>query len=81
VKTHVFIVRIWLEPREIAGAAPEWRAVVEHVPDGKKRYIKDLDELEQFISVYLEEMGVRLGARWRARRWLSRLRRSRKKRS
>jgi hypothetical protein len=79
VKTHVFIVRIWLEPREIAGAAPEWRAVIEHVPDGKQRYVNDLNQLEQFISPYLEEMGVRLGARWRARQWMSRLRRSRRK--
>jgi hypothetical protein len=81
VESHVFIVRIWLEPREIAGAALEWRAVIEHVPDGKQRYVNDLDQLEQFISPYLEEAGVRLGARWRARRWLSRLRRTQRKQS
>ena len=43
--THVFIVRIWLEPREIEGAEPERRGVIEHLPTGARRYIRDLKEI------------------------------------
>ena len=43
--TQVFIVRVWLERREIEGVAAEWRGVVEHVPSGERRYLKDLDDL------------------------------------
>jgi hypothetical protein len=69
--THVFIVRIWREPREIEDASPEWRGVIEHVPDGKRRYLKDLAEIAAFIAPYLKEMGVQLEIRWRVRRWLN----------
>ena len=43
--THVFIVRIWWEPREIEGAIPKWRGMIEHVPGDKRRYLEDLDEI------------------------------------
>ncbi|MFQ5857712.1 MAG: hypothetical protein ACE5LU_19065 [Anaerolineae bacterium] len=69
--THVFIVRIWREPREIDGAAPEWRGVIEHVTTGERRYLKDVDAIVAFILPYLEGMGVELGLRWRVRRWLN----------
>lgn len=69
--THVFIVRIWREPREIEGAAPEWRGVIEHVPDGKRHYLKNLAEITTFIAPYLKQMGVELGIHQRVRRWLN----------
>jgi hypothetical protein len=70
-KTHAFIVRIWLERREMKGADAVWRGVVEHIPtdgqqQGERRYIRDLDEITAYITPFLEEMGVRLGTRRRA---------------
>lgn len=62
--TYVFTVRIWLEPREIEGASPEWRGVVEHVPSGKRRYIQALDDIPPFIAPYLEAMGVNISNQW-----------------
>jgi hypothetical protein len=59
--THAFIVRIWIEPREIEGETPLWRGVIEHVGSGERRYIKHLKELEEFIAIYLKKMGVGLG--------------------
>ena len=56
--THAFILRLWLEPREIEGVDPEWRGMIEHVPSGKRRYVTDLRDLMAFIAVYLEEMGI-----------------------
>lgn len=53
--THVFILRIWLEPREIEGAVPQFRAVIEHVSSGEQRYLGDLDEIVQVISGYVPE--------------------------
>lgn len=70
--THVFILRIWREGREIEGAEPVWRGVIEHVPSGERRYLGDLDEIPPFIRPYLEEGGVKFGIRWRVRRWLKR---------
>ncbi len=50
--THAFIVRFWLESREIQG--PIWRGLIEHV-HGEKRLLKDLDEIPEFIrSVHPE---------------------------
>jgi hypothetical protein len=59
-RTHSFIVRVWLEPREIEGVDPEWRGMVEHVSSGKRRYVTDLGDLSAFIAIYLEDMGVGL---------------------
>ena len=59
-KTHSFIVRVWLEPREIEGAPPQWRGEIKHVSSGKQTYIKNLDEITDFITPYLKEMGIKI---------------------
>jgi hypothetical protein len=56
-KTQVFIVRLWLEEREIQGAEPVWRGVVEHVASGQRRYLEYLDEIPAFIAGYLRSEG------------------------
>ena len=67
--THAFVVRVWLEPRELEGAQPEWRGVIEHVPSGERLYIKDLEEVVSFIGSYLpstkeERRKPRLAQEW-----------------
>ena len=57
--THAFVVRVWLEPRELEGAAPEWRGVIEHVPSGERRYLRDLDEIQVFIVHFLDKIEVK----------------------
>ena len=57
--THVFIVRIWLEPRDSITATPEWRGMIEHVPSGERHYLQDLQSVPAFIQPYLEQMGVK----------------------
>lgn len=52
--THVFIVRVWLERREIQDAHAEWRWAIEHVPTGARRYFRDLEQACAFIAAYLE---------------------------
>ena len=74
--SHSFIVRIWLEPRELAEAVPEWRGVVEHVASGERRYFIDLDDLLNFIASHLD--GKETGYRGkRPRDWVRRGLRSR----
>lgn len=68
--THAFIVRVWLEPRELEGAAPECRWVIEHVPSGERRYLKDLSEAEIFISTCLRGMCSEQSKNKRPWSWL-----------
>ncbi len=53
-----FIVRVWLEHREVEGAPATWRGSVEHVESGRIRYFTELDELVQFVRSFLDEMGA-----------------------
>lgn len=52
-RTHVFIIRLWIEPREIEGMSSEWRAMIEHIPTNQRRYVRSLDEIRTFIAAYL----------------------------
>ncbi len=56
-KSHSFILRLWAEAREIEGAPPSWRGLIEHVQTGAHRYFRDLEDIPAFIRPYLEEGG------------------------
>lgn len=77
--SHVFIIRVWAEPREIDGAEPLWRGVIEHVPSRTQRYITRLDDVSGFIAPYLDAMGISFGIFWRVNQWLKQRMRSLKK--
>lgn len=53
--THVFIVRVWREPREIEGAMPEWRGTIEYMPSAEKLCFKNLEAAIAFI---IEKSGA-----------------------
>jgi len=55
---HAFIIRIWKENREVEGASPTWRGVIEHVRSEEKRYLVDFSGVAAFIIPYLQAMGV-----------------------
>ncbi len=61
--THSFIIKIWLEETAEEAGWAIWRGHITHVPDGKRRYLKEIDEITAFIAPYLQEMGVKLGKR------------------
>lgn len=71
---HAFIIRIWKENREIQDASPTWRGVIEHVPTGKRRYLRNLGHIIAFLSPYFNEMGLRMGVFWRLVVWASKFR-------
>ena len=58
--THSFIVRIWLEPRDLEGTEPQLRGEIEHVANGERRGLKDLDDVTYFIALYLPHTGVKV---------------------
>jgi hypothetical protein len=50
-QTQVFVVRLWRERREIDGAAPYWRGVVEHVASGRRRFLQETLILTPFVAL------------------------------
>lgn len=68
-----FIVKIWIEDRAEETDLGVWYGHITHVPSGKRHYLKNLDEIRDFITPHLEEMGVKLEMRWSVSRWLKRL--------
>jgi len=52
---HSFIIKIWREEPE-KGKLPKWKGHITHVPD--------------FVNIYLQRMGIRVGLRWRWKQWL-----------
>jgi hypothetical protein len=71
--THSFIVKIWLEERTDESDPLIWRGHITHVPSGRRRYLRNLDEITGFVALFLQDMGVQLGKFWRARQWLMHL--------
>ncbi len=68
-----FIIKVWIEDRAGRDDQGVWRGRITHVPSYERRYLKNLSEIEDFITPYLEAMGVKLHRRWRLGRWLRRL--------
>lgn len=59
-ETHVFIVRLWREPREIERATPQLRGTVAHVLSGEQSSVRSLDGVCDFMRRYLSQLGVDL---------------------
>lgn len=79
-KIHSFIIRIWLEETTEEAGRALWRGHITHVPSGKQRYLKDLDDILLFVAPYLETMGVKFKLYWRLKQWWIRKRDTMRKR-
>jgi hypothetical protein len=55
---HSFVVKIWLEETAMEAGRAIWRGHITHVPSGERLYIKELDEVTQFILPYLKGLGA-----------------------
>lgn len=71
--THSFIIKIWLEERPTEGRGTSWHGHITHVPDGQRRYLKDLNEITVFIKPFLEETTAGVSLRVCLKRWLGKL--------
>jgi hypothetical protein len=47
---HVFIVRLWLERREVTDAPPIRRGMLEQLSGGVRRYFQNLEELQRILE-------------------------------
>jgi hypothetical protein len=66
--TQVFIVRFWRETRELEGAHPIWRGSVEHLPSGRRVYVKNLKEVENAMSSFVPTAEkTKRDSRWKKR--------------
>lgn len=64
-RSQSFIIRVWIEPREIEEEAVVWRGVVEAVDDStppgdtpSRKAFRNLDELLEFLASRIQDMGV-----------------------
>jgi hypothetical protein len=68
-----FIVKVWVEDNNEAGSQGKFRGHITHVTSHERRYLDKLGDIEDFITPYLQVMGVKLGIRWRVRRRIKRV--------
>ena len=70
----MFILRIWIEPREIENAPLQLRGEIEHIASGEKQYLKQLDEVSNLVAPYLniDLREVKRDTRSRMKEWFRR---------
>lgn len=67
--THLFIVKIWLEESAEEANNAIWRGHITYVPTGKRKPLQTLGQIDEFITPWLEQMGVRIGCSWRVKKF------------
>jgi hypothetical protein len=50
-----FVVRIWIEPREIANGSFEWRGMIQDVITNDRKYFKKFDEMIAFVILQISQ--------------------------
>jgi hypothetical protein len=70
--THSFVVKVWLNDHLQSSRQVTWRGRITHVPSGRCHYFSKLADTADFITLYLQQLGVRPTLRSRVRRMLSR---------
>ena len=55
---QVFIIRVWQEASGAGDGSPEFRGMIKHAPSGEKRYLENLNVVDEFMLPYLKEMGI-----------------------
>jgi hypothetical protein len=71
--TQSFIVKVWVEEIAEEPGQGVWHGHITHALSGERHYLKNLDEVRDFIAPYLEDMGVKPETRRRTKRWLRQL--------
>jgi hypothetical protein len=60
---HVFVVRIWIEHRDIRDAEPIWRGVIERIDGEETIYFDHLGKLITYFANYIRGIGVKINNR------------------
>ena len=64
-----FIIKFWLEKTTEAQKEVLWHGQVTHVPSGARRYLKTSDDLLNFMTPYLDAMGIKFSRQRHFWRW------------
>lgn len=67
--THSFIVKIWVTESTPENSLVTWQGQITHVPSGERRYFTDFGELRAFMTVYLQQLGVKPTWQDHLRQW------------
>lgn len=64
-RTHLFVVSIWWERRDVPSAPPLWRGSIQYERTGQRLYFRDVETLLQFLQT---TAGIPVPSRlsWRA---------------
>lgn len=65
-----FVVRLWAEEGSRERGSAALRGQITHVDSRRRASIQRLEDIGRFIAPYLEALGVKVGWRWRTKRWL-----------
>jgi hypothetical protein len=49
-RTHLFVVSIWWERRDVPNASPIWRGSIRYERTGQRLYFRDVEALIQFLQ-------------------------------
>jgi hypothetical protein len=69
---HSFIIKLSFQAGDETGRVI-WHGYITHVPGGERRYLTKLSDITDFITGYLDSIGVERESNSRINRWLSRL--------
>ncbi|MDT5267884.1 MAG: hypothetical protein QOH49_70 [Acidobacteriota bacterium] len=67
---HSFIIKLWVEPAAEKSTSVSWRGNITHVPDGRRQYLRELEDITAFIEPYIKEMNIAVRRRVALVRWL-----------
>jgi hypothetical protein len=68
---HSFIIKVWLEEPGTKTKKATWRGCIIHMPSGKEKYIKDLNETILFMIPQLKKIGAKIPLQWKIIAWLN----------
>ena len=55
--THLFVVKIWLEPIDPDSQAAIWRGHITHALEQEQQYLTTIQDIVTFIANHLEKTG------------------------
>jgi hypothetical protein len=60
-ETHTFLVRVWIEATIEETRRIIWRGQITHLPDERRQYVHEFEEIRDFIGRYLMQEGIGRG--------------------
>ena len=58
LETHVFVVKVWNEARDVPDASVIWRGSVENVATGGIKYFQSIAELASYLAEQTAGFGA-----------------------